>query len=414
MKRLFAGILTLLWILGYGEAYAAPVRYSDVPTNHWAYYYIQQASQDNVMVGTGTDPTNGTPLFSPDAPLTVASFLTMMARAFYPDEIEAPASSEAWYAGSLTAAKNHGLLDGLELNLEQACTRYEMAKMVAKIVIDQGIDLALNPETSVQTGYIADWAQIPHSYQASVLNAYSYGILGGVDGQGTFSGFQLVTRAQAAVIYCRIAEKISELPDREEFSLQYQSSPYYTALLDVEISGDQRSDLLAVAESQLGYHEGDQPDQLDGSYNGSGNYSEYGRYFGSNGRAWCSEFASWCARQAKIPTTVLGNSRSASISTFNAPYYTWGETVYAGGDYIPQPGDLVLFAWTGTSLDEAYLSHTAIVTDAKLDGDILHLFVIHGNSNGSVRESEYIVSVSDGSVSRGQIGYFVAPDYTSR
>ena len=73
-----------------------------------------------------------------------------------------------------------------------------------------------------------------------------------------------------------------------DFSREYRGSVYYDRLMEVQLTGDYRTDILAVAQSQLGYHEGDNLRQLDGTSQGSGDYSEYGYYFGSAGSGWCS------------------------------------------------------------------------------------------------------------------------------
>lgn len=114
---------------------------------------------------------------------------------------------------------------------------------------------------------------------------------------------------------------------------------------------------------------------------------------------------------AGVPTTILRSSKSANIKTFAAPYHGWEETVFAGGDYLPQKGDLVLFAWSGKSLEDANLSHTAIVYDVRQNADTVTLTVIHGNCNNSVMISDHTVRISDGTVSGGQVGYFAAPNY---
>ena len=196
-----------------------------------------------------------------------------------------------------------------------------------------------------------------------------------------------------------------------DYSDSYKSSKYYTALQAVELTGDYRQDIINIAASQLGYCESNDLNQLDGSHPGSGDCTEYGRYLNSNGSAWCSEFASWCIRQAKVPLGTIQSSRGASVKTFAAPYYSWSQTVFAGGSYTPQPGDLVLYAYNGTSLDADYLSHTAIVTGFSQQGDKVMLYTIDGNSNNSVRRGETSVNASDGKIWSGRIGYFVAPDY---
>ncbi|MCD7744885.1 MAG: Ig-like domain-containing protein [Lachnospiraceae bacterium] len=197
-----------------------------------------------------------------------------------------------------------------------------------------------------------------------------------------------------------------------DFSEEYMSGEYYAKLMQVDLTGNYRQDLLSVARSQIGYCEGDSEEDLDGSVDGSLNFTEYGRYMGSNGSAWCSEFASWCARVAGIPTSILGSSKTASVTNFAAPYYTWSETIFAGGYYTPQPGDLALFAWTGTSTTASYLSHTAIISDVTRVGDTVKITVIHGNSGGEVKgDYVYSINASTGACSKGHLVYIVSPSY---
>ncbi|MBQ7817982.1 MAG: leucine-rich repeat domain-containing protein, partial [Oscillospiraceae bacterium] len=73
----------------------------------------------------------------------------------------------------------------------------------------------------------------------------------------------------------------------------YTNSSYYSALSQVVLTGDYREDIINIALSQVGYHEGDsETDYAGGNTNGSGDYTEYGRRLESTGTAWCSEFAS--------------------------------------------------------------------------------------------------------------------------
>lgn len=109
-------------------------------------------------------------------------------------------------------------------------------------------------------------------------------------------------------------------------SASYRSGKYYTQLCNVSLTGNQRTDLVNVARSQLGYHEGDSIEDLNGTGSGSGNYSEYGYWFGTQVKgntyghyyAWCAMFVSWCARQAGIPTSVISNAAYAHADGSNS------------------------------------------------------------------------------------------------
>lgn len=87
-------------------------------------------------------------------------------------------------------------------------------------------------------------------------------------------------------------------------------------------TGDQRSDLIGVALTQVGYREG------------SGGYTKYGAWYGSSYMAWCGAFVSWCANQAGIPTSVIKKNGFASASLFGIT------DTFNASTRLPQPGDL--------------------------------------------------------------------------
>ncbi len=148
-------------------------------------------------------------------------------------------------------------------------------------------------------------------------------------------------------------------------SSYYRNSTYYTNLINVTLTGNQRADLVSVAVSQLGYHEGDNLSGLSGTSNGSSNYTEYGYWWGTqvNGSssgsyyAWCAYFVSWCARQANIPTSIISNAPYACAGNDVGEDFlnlTW----HARGTYTPQAGDLIFFCWDG---DNSSWDHVEIV-----------------------------------------------------
>ena len=138
-------------------------------------------------------------------------------------------------------------------------------------------------------------------------------------------------------------------------SASYRSGKYYTQLCNVSLTGNQRTDLVNVARSQLGYHEGDNTSQLHGESSGSSNYTEYGYWYGTQVQghsggsyyAWCAYFISWCARQAGIPTSIISNASYACAGSDNGDFKNLD--YYARGSYTPKVGDLVFFCWEGNS-----------------------------------------------------------------
>lgn len=180
-------------------------------------------------------------------------------------------------------------------------------------------------------------------------------------------------------------------------SSYYQSSVYYSRLLSVTLTGNARTDLVNVAASQVGYHEGNSKSEL-GGYNtsGTGNYTEYAYWFGPRVRndsnfwyAWCAMFISWCARQAGISERSINNSSMATCdgNTSSTDSYAFHIAKKTKDTYTPQPGDLIFFKSSGTSSGQ----HVGIVE--YVSGGYIH--TIEGNASNQVIRRSYLPSNSN-------------------
>ena len=94
-------------------------------------------------------------------------------------------------------------------------------------------------------------------------------------------------------------------------SAEYKKSRYYENLQKVPLSGDQAIDTVAIALSQLGYHEGNSNADFGGlNTSGTKDFVEYNVLYGkldnnqgngvSYGYYWCASFVNWCLRQARV------------------------------------------------------------------------------------------------------------------
>ncbi len=164
-------------------------------------------------------------------------------------------------------------------------------------------------------------------------------------------------------------------------SSAYASSTYYSKLRAVQLTGNQRQDLVNVALTQMGYHEGNSTSDLGGgNQNGEYNYTEYGYWYGkqilgSNGHygAWCAMFVAWCARQAGIPSSIISNACYAGIKD-NA-YYFRNLTYYTRGNYTPRGGDLVFFDWPNQSGEWNHVAIAYLVSNGvvyTIEGNTVH------------------------------------------
>lgn len=133
---------------------------------------------------------------------------------------------------------------------------------------------------------------------------------------------------------------------------EYNSSPYYTALTEYTLTGDERYDVLAVAFTQLGYHEGDTEEEMHGANpTGTKNFAEYNRIYGkldngegngvSYGYSWCAAFVSWCLRHANVESERAVTEVSCRRMT---DWYRENATFHAReSGYTPKPGDIIMF-----------------------------------------------------------------------
>ena len=140
-------------------------------------------------------------------------------------------------------------------------------------------------------------------------------------------------------------------------------------------TGNQRADIVAVAKTQIGYHEG----SLEGTTNSSNNYTKYnvwnGKIEGGYRYAWCHAFVSWCANQAGIGTDIVPKTAGTSTGrSFFVNQGTYRQSAANGGSYVPQSGDIIYYG-SGSSP-----SHVGIVSDC--DGSTV--YTIEGNYSNKV------------------------------
>ncbi|MBQ3215658.1 MAG: CHAP domain-containing protein, partial [Oscillospiraceae bacterium] len=153
-------------------------------------------------------------------------------------------------------------------------------------------------------------------------------------------------------------------------SSSYASGMYYSNYKRVPITGDNRTDLVAIALSQLGYQEGAANGYFSGLVSGRNNYVEFsynmgdlGLGYGGSDYPWCASFVSWCLYQSHCTDQNswkdLGRYhvgdykyiwKEISCSQWvrqlkGAGYYKYSR--YEGGSYTPKYGDLVFFQNSG-------------------------------------------------------------------
>ena len=202
-RFLSLALVLVLGVLSCTPALAADkTEFSDVPATHWAYDAVQECAADGIVTGFA----DGT--FRPDENVTGVQFIAMLTRTFYGDEVAAVTTpaGQPWYYPNMEVATDVGMLKyGSYLTLtvkDEAMNRYDMAFVLASTLSANG-KTAGRDERNNAMNSIKDAKSIPENRAVQVYTAYHYGIITGMT-DGTFSGTQSMTRAQACSVIMRM------------------------------------------------------------------------------------------------------------------------------------------------------------------------------------------------------------------
>lgn len=171
-----------------------------------------------------------------------------------------------------------------------------------------------------------------------------------------------------------------------QFSEEYKTSVWYENFTTLELSENDRNNVLRIAVSQLGYHEGDSASDFDGmNKNGSSNYIEYARllvpHYSNNAYEWCACFVNWCLNQAhfdKASSEIGCWKWVGELKTMKM----WQDSVAYKGTYTPKPADFIFFNWDGKNTGSGHIGYVLYTTET-------HVFTIEGNADNNVTVRSY-------------------------
>lgn len=159
-------------------------------------------------------------------------------------------------------------------------------------------------------------------------------------------------------------------------SSSFKSSVYYTEANKAYNKYKNASDaerFVRVAMSQEGYKGSNKTGQYNGTPAKRGKYTEYSRWAGANGLAWCASFVSWSAAAAGISEKVIVPGTGCGHWQKKAPnggtfHKLWTNNFKTYNDYKPQVGDIALYTPTCSTCGKHFdsyskSSHAVIVTD---------------------------------------------------
>ena len=189
--------------------------FSDVPTSHWAYPFIQEAVSEGWIAGYD----DGT--FGVDDQVTYAQLYTMITQSFFANEVAAyNGPKEHWAQPYVAVGVDHGI-SALLINLaaqqidqygtysavfDTAVTRGEMAELLGRTLSALDVDITYDEDSVAAT--IPDKDVQYQSHETYILQCVAAGVISGVDDKGTFSASSKMTRGQAAVVMYRMHEVV--------------------------------------------------------------------------------------------------------------------------------------------------------------------------------------------------------------
>lgn len=218
-------------------------------------------------------------------------------------------------------------------------------------------------------------------------------------------GRKIIALALSAALSVSMSAQVSALQYTGTGS--YMSGKYYRQLRQVALTGDPRTDIVAIARSQLGYQEGASVNQLSGEIYGGVNHTEFGAWYGMQDQ-WCAMFVSWCAGLAGVSTDTVPSHcyTPDGLDWFAQRGLAYSREEVKSRKYTPQPGDLIYFKSNRTA---KATNHVGLVT-GYLNGII---YTIEGNVGSAGRLTNGgMVTQKSYPISNGYIAYICAPNYS--
>ncbi len=168
------------------------------------------------------------------------------------------------------------------------------------------------------------------------------------------------------------------------FSEAYMESVWYENFSALELGANQRNNILAIAISQLGYHEGDEGD-FSGKGTSGGNSIEYARllipHYNNNAYEWCACFVNWCLNQAHIDYASSEIGCWKWVVELKAMKMFEDSAAYKG-TYTPLPADMIFFNWNNVNTGSGHIGYVLYTTEDRV-------FTIEGNADNNVTVRSY-------------------------
>ena len=167
-------------------------------------------------------------------------------------------------------------------------------------------------------------------------------------------------------------------------------------IANARLTGEWRQDVLAIAQTQLGYTESRKNfiiDEEDGTKQKG--YTRYGAWYGSPYSDWCAIYVSFCLHYAGVPEEKFPMSSGCEswIETLSQePYNLYHPARFVNADgseesYVPTVGDLIFFSYDQNGISD----HVGIVAELipATESMPAQIKTIEGNTSNRVRYETY-------------------------
>jgi len=177
-------------------------KFNDVPVKHWAFRMLQSLAAQHIVLGAGDA------LFEPQKHTSRAEFTALLARALKLTASSAQSgfadvNDEAWYASSVQAAVEAGLMRGIGENRfapDQQITRAEIA-----VIISRALGIAADSGLADSKVSFGDEASIPQWARTHIAALHKAGIVQG-RADGKFYPLETATRVEAAAFIWKMLQ----------------------------------------------------------------------------------------------------------------------------------------------------------------------------------------------------------------
>lgn len=203
-KRWIAASLAAVMTMSAGVFQVGAVEFTDVPSTHWSYNYVNQAS--NLGIISGIQQPDGTYQYQPDSPVSYNQTMQMiygMAKSLGSTQDVASRVTKwqatmtqynvpTWAQQAVSYCLESGIVDTTMLKGDEGATREEVACMIGRV-------MSKVYGTASKTATHKDLSQINSAYLPYVNLLDQLEIMQG-DTAGNFNPKKSITRAEMAVV----------------------------------------------------------------------------------------------------------------------------------------------------------------------------------------------------------------------